>query len=72
MYGLLLGVLEKLTWHRASFTSSYPLTIFAADAFHSRVRDGSEWGHIAIDTRNFIESYILILIFRSSRAQKAA
>jgi hypothetical protein len=43
--------LEIQTWHRAIFAGGYPPTIFAATAFHNRVRDGSEWVHRAIDTR---------------------
>ncbi len=33
------------------FLRGYPPNIFAADAFHNRVRDGSEWFHIAMNTR---------------------
>jgi hypothetical protein len=46
------------TWHRAIFAGSYPPTIVAAVAFHNRVRDGSEWGHYAMDTRKLVESLI--------------
>ena len=42
---------EFFTWHRAIFSRGYPLNIFAAYAFHNRVRDGSEWFHIAMNTR---------------------
>ena len=44
------GVVIK-PWHRAILTRGNPLTIFAAAAFHNRVRDGSVWVHNAIDTR---------------------
>jgi hypothetical protein len=37
------------------FAGGYPPTIVAAVAFHNRVRDGSEWGHYAIDTRKLVE-----------------
>ena len=43
--------LECFTWHRAIFSGGYPPNIVAAGAFHSRVRDGSEWVHTAMDTR---------------------
>jgi hypothetical protein len=46
---------EKVTWHRAIFAGGCPPTIVAAVAFHNRVRDGSEWGRYAIDTRKSIE-----------------
>ena len=42
---------ECFTWHRAIFSGGYPPNIVAADAFHNRVRDGSEWDHTAMDTR---------------------
>ena len=42
---------ECFTWHRAIFSGGYPPNIVAADAFHNRVRDGSEWFHTAMDTR---------------------
>jgi hypothetical protein len=44
-----------ITWHRAILARGNPLTIFAAAAFHNRVRDGSEWGHSAIGTRKLVE-----------------
>ena len=42
---------QLITWHRAIFSGGYPPNIVAADAFHNRVRDGSEWDHTAMDTR---------------------
>ncbi|MEO0349254.1 MAG: hypothetical protein AAF282_04300 [Cyanobacteria bacterium P01_A01_bin.15] len=42
-------------WHRAIFTRGNPLTIFTADAFHNRVRDGSEWDHTAEFRENLRE-----------------
>ena len=42
---------ECFTWHRAIFSGGYPPNIVAANAFHIRVRDGSEWDHTAMDTR---------------------
>jgi hypothetical protein len=49
------GLFLRQTWHRAIFAGGYPPTIFAATAFHNRVRDGSEWVHRAIDTRKSVE-----------------
>ena len=49
-----LGLLildESFTWHRPIFSGGYPPNIVGATAFHSRVRDGSEWFHCAMDTR---------------------
>ena len=42
---------ESFTWHRPIFSGGYPPNIVGATAFHSRVRDGSEWFHCAMDTR---------------------
>ena len=42
---------ECFTWHRDIFSGGYPPNIVAADAFHNRVRDGSEWFHTAMNTR---------------------
>ena len=42
---------EEGTWHRAIFPDSCPSSIFAATAFHCRVRDGSEWFRCALGTR---------------------
>ena len=42
---------EYFTWHRPIFSGGYPPNIVGAAAFHSRVRDGSEWFHCAMDTR---------------------
>ena len=44
-------VWNVFTWHRAIFSGGYPPNIVAAAAFHNRVRDGSEWFHIAMNTR---------------------
>jgi hypothetical protein len=49
-----LGLLildESFTWHRPIFSGGCPPNIVGATAFHSRVRDGSEWFHYAMDTR---------------------
>ena len=46
-----------MTWHRAIFPWGNPQSIFAADAFHNRVRDGSEWFHTAIGTRKAVCSF---------------
>ena len=51
-YILIINVYEKcFTWHWAIFSGGCPPNIVAAYAFHSRVRDGSEWVHIAMNTR---------------------
>jgi hypothetical protein len=50
------SLLSIQTWHRAIFAGGCPPTIFAATAFHNRVRDGSEWVHRAIDTRKSLGS----------------
>ena len=50
MLGLLI-LDESFTWHRPIFSGGYPPNIVGATAFHSRVRDGSEWFHCAMDTR---------------------
>ena len=42
---------EDFTWHRPIFSGGYPPNIVGATAFHSRVRDGSEWLHCAMETR---------------------
>ena len=42
---------QCFTWHRPIFSGGYPPNIVGAAAFHSRVRDGSEWFHYAMDTR---------------------
>jgi hypothetical protein len=49
---------ECFTWHRPIFSGGYPPNIVGATAFHSRVRDGSEWFHCAMDTRIGIRSQV--------------
>ena len=49
---------ECFTWHRPIFSGGYPPNIVGATAFHSRVRDGSEWFHCAMDTRIDIRSQV--------------
>ena len=45
------GIRSSKVWHRAIFPRGNPQSIVAATAFHNRVREGSEWFHRAIDTR---------------------
>ena len=45
------GEQDCFTWHRPIFSGGYPPNIVGAASFHSRVRDGSEWFHCAMDTR---------------------